>query len=33
VKPHIVFYQISDSTVEIVRVLHQHMDVESVLLK
>jgi toxin ParE1/3/4 len=30
VHPHMVFYQISKQTIEIVRVMHQRMDVESV---
>ena len=29
VKSHIIFYQIKDNTVEIVRVLHQRMDLEN----
>jgi toxin ParE1/3/4 len=30
VRPHVVFYQISKRTIEVVRVLHQRMDVEQV---
>jgi toxin ParE1/3/4 len=30
VRPHVVFYQVSKRAVEIVRVLHEHMDVEHV---
>jgi ParE toxin of type II toxin-antitoxin system, parDE len=30
VRPHVVFYQISKRTIEVVRVLHQRMDVEHV---
>jgi toxin ParE1/3/4 len=29
-KPHVIFYLTSQTTVEIVRVLHQRMDIESV---
>jgi toxin ParE1/3/4 len=30
VRPHVVFYQISKRTIEVVRVLHQRMDAEQV---
>jgi plasmid stabilization system protein ParE len=30
VRPHVVFYQMSKRTIEVVRVLHQRMDVEHV---
>jgi toxin ParE1/3/4 len=30
VRPHVVFYQLSKRTIEVVRVLHQRMDVEHV---